>query len=224
MYPGNALQVEHYDPLSKIAAIRQERRSIDEVKEQSIQIHCAFDKIVSVGELKPNPKNPNKHPADQVELLAKVIEKQGWRQPIKVSKRSGYIVSGHGRYEAAVLLDCFVPIDLQDYPSDEDELADLLADNRIAEMAEMDNKLLAEIFADIEKIDDATLTGYFDNEIKNIIANFSEPDFDELDNEEDVDDEVSVKITFDTYKDYSRVEAEVKEFVENIGARMVLMS
>lgn len=81
-----------------------------------IPVYCSHDKIVEVSELKPNPKNPNRHPGDQIELLAKVIEAQGWRQPVKVSTRSGYIVSGHGRYEAALFLGCPVPIDLQDYP------------------------------------------------------------------------------------------------------------
>ena len=82
----------------------------------NIPVYCSHDKIVPVKELKPNPKNPNKHPTDQVEVLAKVIEAQGWRQPVKVSTRSGLIVSGHGRYEAALYLGCPVPIDLQDYP------------------------------------------------------------------------------------------------------------
>lgn len=82
----------------------------------SIPVYCSHDKIIPFRELKPNPKNPNRHPGDQVELLAKVIKEQGWRQPVKVSTRSGYIVSGHGRYEAAVLLECPVPVDFQDYP------------------------------------------------------------------------------------------------------------
>ena len=38
---------------------------------------------------------PNQHSADQIILLAKIIGGQGWRAPIVVSKRSGYIVAGH---------------------------------------------------------------------------------------------------------------------------------
>lgn len=128
-----------------------------------IPVFCAFDKIVPLAELKPNPKNPNHHPEEQVELLARVIGSQGWRQPVKVSTRSGFIVSGHGRYEAAVLLDCPVPVDFQDYATEADELADLLADNRIAEMAEMDNAMLREVFAGLEASDfDIGLSGYTD--------------------------------------------------------------
>ena len=106
-----------------------------------IPVYCAFDKIVELSDLTPNPKNPNSHPENQVELLAKVIEAQGWRAPVKVSTRSGLIVSGHGRYMAAKVIGCPVPVDYQDYPSEAEEMADLLADNRIAELAEMDNAM-----------------------------------------------------------------------------------
>lgn len=129
-----------------------------------IPVFCAFDEITPVEDLRPNPKNPNRHPENQVELLAKVIEAQGWRQPVKVSTRSGLIVSGHGRYQAALLLGCPVPVDLQDYPSEAEELADLLADNRIAELSEMDEKLLAELFAEIDESDiTPEIAGYTDD-------------------------------------------------------------
>ena len=136
----------------------------------SIPVYCAFDRIVPVEELKPNPKNPNRHPGDQVELLAKVIENQGWRQAVKVSTLSGMIVSGHGRYEAALYLGCPVPVDFQDYASEAEEVADLLADNRIAEMAEMDEKMLAELFAVIDEADlSAEIAGYTDDVVSALV-------------------------------------------------------
>lgn len=140
-----------------------------------IPVYCAFDEIVAVEDLRPNPKNPNQHPARQVELLAKIIESQGWRQAVKVSTRSGLIVSGHGRYQAALLLGCPVPVDLQDYPSEAEELADLLADNRIAELANIEKSALAEIFAEITAEDiDASLSGYSEADIDIIMAELSE--------------------------------------------------
>jgi ParB-like chromosome segregation protein Spo0J len=103
-----------------------------------ISVFCAHDKIVSIGELKPNPRNPNHHPAGQIELLKKIIRENGWRNPITVSARSGYIVKGHGRLAAAKEMAVeFVPVDFQDYESDQHELADLIADNRISELSEM---------------------------------------------------------------------------------------
>lgn len=127
-----------------------------------IPVYCAHDAIVEIAGIKPNPKNPNRHPENQVERLAGIIEKQGWRQPIKVSTLSGCIVSGHGRYQAALFMGAqAVPVDYQDYESEEAELADLLADNRIAELSEMDNKALAEVFAGINEDDiDFDVTGY----------------------------------------------------------------
>lgn len=139
-------------------------------------VHCSCDKLVSLEKICPNPQNPNKHSEQQIELLAKIIKEQGWRQPVKVSNRSGYIVSGHGRYLAAELMGAErVPVDYQDYESEEQEYADLLADNRIAELAEMDNAMLAELF---EKIDlsgfDRELTGYTEDDWSDILDSFDE--------------------------------------------------
>ena len=154
---------------------------------REIQIYCSHDAVIPYTELKPNPKNPNRHPGDQVELLAKIIEAQGWRQPVKVSTRSGLIVSGHGRYEAAKYLGCMVPVDYQEYATDEDELADLLADNRIAEMAEMDTEMLRDIFAEID-LDNFAIetTGYTENDVAEITTALNESLSNEFDNADDV--------------------------------------
>lgn len=112
-----------------------------------MKIHCLYDALVPTHELKPHAKNHNIHPVEQIERLAKILEYQGWRYPIKVSKRSGFITSGHGRLEAAKLLKLpSVPVNFQDYESEEVEIADLHADNAIASWAELD---LSGINADI---------------------------------------------------------------------------
>jgi DNA modification methylase len=136
----------------------------------SIPVYCAHDKIVPVGEVKPNPKNPNHHPEEQIELLAKIIKAQGWRKPITVSTRSGLIVSGHGRLMAAKLAGVsHVPVDFQHYESEDAELADLLADNRLAELSEINDKMLAEIFSNIE-MESPELTGYTQEDIEFIMG------------------------------------------------------
>jgi ParB-like chromosome segregation protein Spo0J len=82
---------------------------------------CAFDEMRDMVTMVPHPRNPNKHPEKQIELLARVIRHQGWRNPIVVSKRSGFIVSGHGRLQAAEKLGLeMVPVDLQDFASEAD--------------------------------------------------------------------------------------------------------
>ena len=50
-------------------------------------IECKHDALVDVSALIPHPRNPNSHPDAQIELLAKIIEYQGWRRPIVVSTR-----------------------------------------------------------------------------------------------------------------------------------------
>ena len=104
-----------------------------------IAIKCAFTEMVPIGELHPHPQNPNRHPPKQVALLAKLIRRVGMRQPITVSKLSGYIIRGHGRLEACRALKMReVPVDYQDYADEAEEMADLMADNRIPEFAELD--------------------------------------------------------------------------------------
>lgn len=131
------------------------------------EIYCAYDKMVKVEDLKPNPRNPNQHPSNQIAMLARIITENGWRAPITVSTRSGYIVRGHGRLQAAIeagLTEC--PVDFQDYESDEQELQDLLADNRIAELSENDGELLNDILKELsESGADIELTGFTDLDI-----------------------------------------------------------
>lgn len=127
-----------------------------------VPVWCAHDKIVDCAELIPNPKNPNTHPAKQIELLGKIILKQGWRLSITVSKRSGFIVKGHGRLEAALKAGIpRAPVDYQDYESEAVEHADLVADNRLAELSGLDHKALKDLLIeiDIEEID-LELTGF----------------------------------------------------------------
>ena len=118
-------------------------------------MHCSFDELRDVVAMVPHPRNPNRHPEKQIGLLARVIRHQGWRNPIVVSKRSGFIVAGHGRLMAAEKIGAqMVPVDLQDFASEADELAHLAADNRIAELAEMDQDQLGELLTELEGIED----------------------------------------------------------------------
>lgn len=141
-----------------------------------VPVFCAHDAIVDVTKLVPNPKNPNQHPDNQIQLLGRIIRQAGWRQPITVSKRSGFIVKGHGRLAAALLEGMKeAPVDYQNYTTEAEEYADLVADNRIAELAETDNKLLADIFAEIDTGEiPMELTGYTEDEVEGLVTALSE--------------------------------------------------
>ena len=127
-----------------------------------IPVHCAHLRIADVTSLVPNPRNPNKHGDTQVALLAKIIRHQGWRAPITISRRSGFIVTGHGRLEAAKLLQVAeVPVDEQDFATEADEWAHLIADNRIAELADADRAMLRDLAEELDTGDfDMDLTGF----------------------------------------------------------------
>jgi len=127
-----------------------------------IPVFCAYDEIIPVAKAVPNPQNPNQHPDRQINLLAEIIKQQGWRAPITISTRSGYIVRGHGRLMAARLLGAdSVPVDFQNYESDAAEKADMIADNRISEFSALNDDVLAELLAEISESDlDIELAGF----------------------------------------------------------------
>jgi len=111
-----------------------------------VSINCAHDKIVPIHEIVPNPRNPNLHSPEQVAWIAKVIQHRGWRAPVIISTRSGFVVCGHGRIQAAMQLGLEgVPVDFQDFESEADEWAHMVADNALAEMSAMAEDDLLEL-------------------------------------------------------------------------------
>jgi hypothetical protein len=110
-----------------------------------MKVECAFTGMRDTETLIPHPRNPNKHPDNQIKLLAKIMNHQGWRHPIIVSERSGFVISGHGRLEAAKINgwgQC--PVDIQKFKNEADEYAHMVADNKIAELADTDLSMVNE--------------------------------------------------------------------------------
>lgn len=133
-----------------------------------VKIYCAYDELLSTEILKEHPKNPNKHPERQIKLLADIIHKQGWRAPITVSNQSGFIVRGHGRLQAARLLGLeVVPVDYQDYENVDAEIADLIADNKIAEFSELDKDIFGPLLKELDN-DWLAATGFTENELEKL--------------------------------------------------------
>lgn len=105
----------------------------------NIKIHCHYDELKDPHSLVTNRFNQNNHPKDQIKRLAKILEYQGWRYPIKISNQSGQITTGHGRVLASLLKKWKeVPVVYQDYDSIDQEIADVHADNAIAAWATLD--------------------------------------------------------------------------------------
>jgi ParB-like chromosome segregation protein Spo0J len=142
-----------------------------------IQIYCGHDKLVAPDKLTPHPKNPNVHPDHQITALAKVLQGNGWRSPITVSNLSGNVVRGHGRLMAAQRLGMTqVPVDYQDYANEQAELADLVADNTIPELAHLDQDMLKDIVSLLDESQfDLTLTGIHEEALESMLDDFVDP-------------------------------------------------
>jgi site-specific DNA-methyltransferase (adenine-specific) len=107
--------------------------------------------VVNIADLNPHPKNPNTHSAKQVERLAKLLEYQGVRRPVTVSKLSGFMTVGHGMVLAAKSLGWKkIPVSYQDYESEDQEYAHMVSDNAIGSWSDLD---LSKINFEVQSFD-----------------------------------------------------------------------
>jgi site-specific DNA-methyltransferase (adenine-specific) len=137
------------------------------------EIRCVYRELRDPATLVAHPRNPNRHGDRQIEMLARIIAHQGWRNPIVVSARSGFVVAGHGRLLAALKAGAVaVPVDVQEFVTEADEWAHLVADNRIAELAEMDQDGLGDLLRDLGGVEDfdLDLTGFDEGELAAMLA------------------------------------------------------
>jgi DNA modification methylase len=116
----------------------------------TIKIQSKEIQEVSVNSLAPHPKNMNKHSDEQIERLCKIIEYQGFRNPLIVQKGTNLVVAGHGRIMAAKKLGIEkVPVMYQEFESEEQLYAAIVSDNSIASWAELD---LSMVNAELENL------------------------------------------------------------------------
>ena len=138
--------------------------------------------------LKPRSNNPRTHTAKQIKQIAASIKEFGFVNPVLIDGANG-IIAGHGRVEAAKLLGMGdVPTVRVDHLSPSQIRAYVIADNRLAENAGWDRRLLAlelqEISVDLNF--DVTVTGYETAEIDILVNELTETD-DEADELPDID-------------------------------------
>lgn len=126
-------------------------------------VRCQFSSLQEPGTLYPHPKNPNEHPEKQLDMFIAILRFQGWRRPITVSTRSNFVTKGHGALLSALRAGFTeVPVEYQDYDSEEQELADIVADNALQRMSEMNTGKLKTIMVDLKKTESLQLelTGF----------------------------------------------------------------
>lgn len=156
--------------------------------------------IVDINEIIPHPKNNNKHPPEQIERLEKIIKYNGFRNPLIISNRSGFLIAGHARLEVAKKLGFEkLPIIFQDFENEAEEYQYLTADNEIAKWAELDKDAVIDTVKEFEDFD-IELLGLSIN----LIDDFNDDDIDDI--VKDKEKLFILEVTFPTETDLKAVE------------------
>lgn len=105
----------------------------------------AFAPVVekrAINDLKVNRRNARKHSDRQIKQITASLSEFGFLVPIVIDE-DGTVLAGHGRLRAAILLNMNeVPTIQVKHLTPERKRAFMLADNRLAELAEWDEELL----------------------------------------------------------------------------------
>lgn len=131
--------------------------------------------------LHPHANNARTHSKKQIHQIANSIKSVGFASPI-ITDETSTILAGHGRWEAAKLLNlATVPVIELHGISEAKKRAFVLADNKLTENAGWDLELLAAEVHDIIPLLDAEglsleLTGFDTGEIDGILGNLVDPE------------------------------------------------
>lgn len=121
-----------------------------------------------IDKVAPAKRNPRRHLAAQIKRLMESIKTFGFVVPILVS-RSEEIIAGHARYEAARKLGMRkIPVVRLEQLTDAQVKALRIADNRLTDLSEWDDQILAETLKDLSNLDlgfDIEATGFAMSEI-----------------------------------------------------------
>ena len=120
-----------------------------------------------ISELKAYPRNARTHSRKQVKQIAAAIQEFGFTNPVLIDE-SDQIIAGHGRVQAAKLLELVeVPTVQIAHLSATQKRAYILADNRLAEKAGWDEEILA-----------VELQGLLADGFEVVLTGFEAPDID----------------------------------------------
>ncbi|MGO9458793.1 MAG: ParB/Srx family N-terminal domain-containing protein [Rhodomicrobium sp.] len=127
-------------------------------------------------QLRRRDRNPRTHTPNQIKQIAASIEEFGFINPVLIDG-SGGIIAGHGRVEAAKLLGMGdIPTVCAGHLSPAQVRAYVIADNRLAELAGWDRKLLALELQElsVQPDFDVAITGFETAEVDILIGELGE--------------------------------------------------
>lgn len=116
-----------------------------------IKINCEHQKVINIDQIIPHDKNANTHSQKQIDLVASLLKKYGFRHSLIISKNSGKLVAGHCRLSACKKLGVqSVPVDYQEFKDEAEEVQFMIADNESARHAVLDQSKMIESLKDLE--------------------------------------------------------------------------
>ena len=126
--------------------------------------------MLPIDTLIANPRNPNKHPEEQINRLMAALRKDGQTKPVLVRKANNMLIAGHGVTMAMRRLASRDPVLLWDV---DQATADryMLADNRLGHLSSHDDDMVADLLREIDR-GDWLAAGYSDSEAEKLLASF----------------------------------------------------
>lgn len=135
------------------------------------------EELWDVARVKPDPKNPRRHPKGQVAQLVDLFKQFGQVWPVLV-KPNGMLIAGHGRLEAARQLG-FKQVKVivaRNWTAAQIELF-ALADNKVSLNADWDKELLQEKLTGLRNLGiDLMLTAFSKTELGKLDVLLLDPD------------------------------------------------
>jgi ParB-like chromosome segregation protein Spo0J len=178
--------------------------------------------LLPLDALTPYDKNARLHTRVQIEKIAKSIAAFGFNNPILIDSDQG-IIAGHGRLEAAKLLELeSVPVIRLDHLNEKERQAYILADNRLADLSQWDEELLGKEVAALQEAElDLDALGWSEDELAALVAGLDElaPTDDDLSaiSDESSSETKTFRFEFDV-TDY----AEISEMLDTLRRRYKL--
>jgi DNA modification methylase len=127
--------------------------------------------------LVPYERNSRTHTDEQIDQVAASILEFGFVAPILVDEKNGDILAGHARLRAARRLGMAeAPVIPLGHLSEQQKRAYIIADNKLAENAGWDEKMLRGELQELLAEDfDVTVTGFTDKEIEHLLEMSGDP-------------------------------------------------
>lgn len=133
---------------------------------------------VELAKLEPDPKNARKHGEKNLKAISDSLEEFGQRTPIVLQKKGDKLIirKGNGTAEAAKRLGWEKLAAVVFEEDDVKAQAYAIADNRTGELAEWDDKVLAELLDGLASEVDVSKLGFDVDEFSSLMSLLEEPE------------------------------------------------